>query len=153
MARARAVYVCTECGTEHTKWQGQCAGCAQWNTLEEGQQPATGASRAAREGRGFAGGASGAVRTLADIGFADQPRVGSGMAEFDRVLGGGLVPGSVVLIGGDPGAGKSTLLLQVCGALAPLQRVLYVTGEESLEQVALRARQKNGPLKTFFNTI
>ena len=140
MARARMIFLCRECGSEHAKWQGQCAGCAQWNTLEESQQPAAAAQRSARPSGGFAG-ASGTVRRLADIGFEDQPRLGSGMAELDRVLGGGLVPGSVVLIGGDPGAGKSTLLLQVCGGLAPRRRVLYVTGEESLEQVALRARR------------
>ena len=143
MAKARTVYLCRDCGAEHSKWQGQCAACAEWNTLEESQQPGTGAlgsARGVRAGGGFAG-ATGAVRKLVDIGFADQPRVGSGMGELDRVLGGGLVPGSVVLIGGDPGAGKSTLLLQVCGALAGSKRVLYVTGEESLEQVALRARR------------
>ena len=138
MAKAKTQYSCTECGASSPKWQGQCPGCGQWNTLVEavmeGTQPA---------GRNFAalGGASG-VQTLAEIRPREEPRQPTGVEEFDRVLGGGLVAGGVVLIGGDPGIGKSTLLLQALARLAQAsENVLYVSGEESGEQVALRARR------------
>ncbi|GAA5234684.1 DNA repair protein RadA [Verticiella sediminum] len=135
--KQRTRYVCTECGATSPKWQGQCPGCHAWNTLEE-----TVAAPAVAGGHRFAPLASSTpVQRLADIETREQPRLSTGIPEFDRVLGGGLVAGAVVLIGGDPGIGKSTLLLQALAAMSQQQRVLYVTGEESGDQVALRARR------------
>ena len=134
----RPAYVCDDCGVEHAKWQGQCSACGQWNTLRE-----LAVSAAATEGTravGY-GGAPAGVTRLSDVETAPLERLPTGMGEFDRVLGGGLVPGSVVLMGGDPGAGKSTLLLQVTAELAARMPVLYVSGEESLQQIADRARR------------
>ena len=143
MAKAKCAYVCNECGADYAKWQGRCDACGAWNSLSEvrlGAAPAK--SNAARGARfqGYAGSLS-AVQTLADIDLDEVPRFSTGTGELDRVLGGGLVPGSVVLIGGHPGAGKSTLLLQTLCHLAQTKKALYVTGEESLQQVALRARR------------
>ena len=140
-ARQKDVWVCRDCGAEHSKWQGQCTGCGEWNTLEQVLGAGAAASRA---GRGWSGEQSSVTR-LAEVGLDAQTRIGTGMGELDRVLGGGLVPGSVLLIGGNPGAGKSTLLLQVSCALAARIGVLYVTGEESLQQIALRARRLELP--------
>jgi DNA repair protein RadA/Sms len=138
MAKAKSVFSCTECGASSPKWQGQCAGCGQWNTLVEtiADTVPSGTNRYA----GLAG--SGQLQDLSTIRPREEPRQATGIEEFDRVLGGGLVPGGVVLIGGDPGIGKSTLLLQALARLAEAgQSVLYVSGEESSEQVALRARR------------
>ena len=139
MARAKAAFVCAECGAEHAKWQGQCAACGKWNTLRE--------IASAKPGRGAGGYAGGASRMakLHQIQATESNRVASGSSELDRVLGGGFVQGSVVLMGGDPGAGKSTLLLQVAATLASAVGVLYVSGEESLEQIAARARRLRLP--------
>lgn len=135
MAKQRSVFVCRDCGAQVPRWQGQCPGCDAWNTLE---QSATAAGAPARRG-GYAGEAP---RLLGEIGQDDQEdRILIGVHELDRVLGGGLVAGSVVLLGGDPGIGKSTLLLQAAARLAEQVQALYVTGEESLRQVALRARR------------
>ncbi|NGR08096.1 DNA repair protein RadA [bacterium SGD-2] len=136
---ARSHYVCSECGGTSAKWLGKCPACGAWNTLTESLAAAAPAHRFAP----LAG--STPVQDLADIEARELPRQPSGIAEFDRVLGGGLVPGSVVLIGGDPGVGKSTLLLQALVSLAATVPVLYVTGEESAEQVALRARRLDLP--------
>ncbi|TNC92915.1 DNA repair protein RadA [Thalassolituus sp.] len=146
MAKKKTAYVCTECGADHNKWQGQCAGCGQWNTLQEFVVSA--AKTATRDTRfsGYAGDAAqGSVIRLADVDLAEVPRFSSGMQEFDRVLGGGLVPGSAILIGGHPGAGKSTLLLQTLCHLARDMPAIYVTGEESLQQVAMRAHRLGLP--------
>ncbi len=138
MARAKTRFVCSACGAVSPKWTGQCPDCGEWNTLtEERTAPASAAGRRA----GFSGDLSGNVRRLGEIEIADTPRIGSGMRELDRVLGGGLVPGSVILVGGHPGAGKSTLLLQTHAHLAGTLPALYVTGEESLQQVARRAER------------
>ncbi|MGH8369816.1 MAG: DNA repair protein RadA [Gammaproteobacteria bacterium] len=137
MNKNRTVYVCDACGGRTLQWAGQCPECGGWNTLVEAVAPARSAKSPARGG--YAGEI--AVRRLAEVEGQAQPRLGSGLAELDRVLGGGLVAGSVTLIGGDPGIGKSTLLLQSAANLAVSQPVLYVTGEESLEQVGLRARR------------
>jgi len=140
MAKAKVAFVCAECGAEYGKWQGQCTACGQWNTLREfAVAPAK-----ARAGGGYAGSEQRTAK-LADIGTSAQTRIPSGFDELDRVLGGGFVAGSVVLLGGDPGAGKSTLLLQVSTKLAQSARVLYVSGEESLEQIAARARRLRLP--------
>lgn len=137
MAKSKTVYTCTECGGTAPKWAGQCPHCQQWNTLVETvAQPASGA------GARFQSLASSAtVRKLSEIDAEDVPRFSSGIDEFDRVLGGGLVGGGVVLIGGDPGIDKSTLLLQALSNLSATRRVLYVSGEESGSQIALRAHR------------
>jgi DNA repair protein RadA/Sms len=138
MARPRTVYSCTECGGQTPKWQGQCPHCNSWNTLVES------AVETAAKGGGhrFASlGGTSAVVELGDVQARDFPRLPTLIGEFDRVLGGGLVEGGVVLIGGDPGIGKSTLLLQAAARLAEQVPVLYITGEESTQQVALRARR------------
>ncbi|MDR2001035.1 MAG: DNA repair protein RadA [Zoogloeaceae bacterium] len=138
MAKAKSIFTCTECGAANPKWQGQCAGCGQWNTLVEtiAETGGAGANRYA----GLAG--SGQLQDLSVISPREESRQPTGIEEFDRVLGGGLVSGGVVLIGGDPGIGKSTLLLQALSRLAEAgHAVLYVSGEESSEQVALRARR------------
>ena len=132
MVRASIVYVCSACGGQTLKWQGQCPLCGQWNVLERRE-----ASRAAASGPSAAPGPP-----VALDGAPALARLPSGQGELDRVFGGGIVPGSVSLLGGDPGIGKSTLLLQVAAHLAGTQRpVLYASGEESVSQVALRARR------------
>lgn len=133
MASPKAVFFCRECGGEHPKWSGQCQHCGAWNTLDEAPAPTRGARRATS--------ARVTPVKLDEIDTEDLPRLSTGSAELDRVLGGGLVPGSVVLIGGDPGIGKSTLLLQALHHLAKTRPALYVTGEESLQQVAMRAER------------
>ncbi|MCH8550956.1 MAG: DNA repair protein RadA [Natronospirillum sp.] len=139
--KRETAFVCTECGAEYSKWQGQCSECKTWNTIQE-FRPAKATVAARRQG--FAGTLA-EVRQLSEVDLAEVPRLSTGINEFDRVLGGGLVPGSAVLVGGHPGAGKSTLLLQTLCALARQYRVLYVTGEESLQQIAMRARRLNLP--------
>ncbi len=134
MAKPKTVYVCTECGGESLKWQGQCAHCGQWNTLVEGM-----AEKSPARYQGLAEPTK--VARLADIDAAETPRRSTGVGELDRVLGGGLVPGAVVLLGGDPGIGKSTLLLQALSAMSANASTLYVSGEESAQQIALRARR------------
>jgi len=139
-------YVCNECGADFAKWQGQCGECGAWNSLAELRLGAAKASSSGRRGGGFAGAADGAVKVLADIAVDEIPRISTGAAELDLVLGGGLVPGSCILIGGEPGAGKSTLLLQTLCNLASRHSTLYVTGEESPQQVAMRAQRLGLPL-------
>ena len=144
MAKAKTMFVCTNCGAEYTRWQGQCKACGEWNSIEEVHMPGSTAERSAVRSLalgGFAGMADGKVENLANVQIAQTPRLHTGYGEFDRVLGGGIVLGSVVLIGGNPGAGKSTLLLQTVCKLSATTPVLYITGEESLEQVALRAQR------------
>lgn len=135
MAKVKSIYSCTECGASSPKWQGQCPGCGEWNTLVE-----TVAEKAS--GHRFESLAPTAkLQNLSEIEARETERIPTGIGEFDRALGGGLVPGGVVLIGGDPGIGKSTLLLQALSLLSLGQKVLYISGEESGEQVALRARR------------
>ena len=136
MSKSKTIYSCTECGATAPKWQGQCPGCNLWNTLvetvEEKASPAARFQSLAPASR---------LQTLSEIEAREEERIATGIAEFDRALGGGLVPGGVVLIGGDPGIGKSSLLLQALAGLSEAHPVLYVSGEESGEQVALRARR------------
>ncbi len=135
MARAKTVYTCTECGGQVPKWQGQCPHCMAWNTLVETVAEAASTHR-------YAGLAqSSKLQRLSEVEAQEVPRQPTGIAEFDRVLGGGLVDGAVVLIGGDPGIGKSTLLLQALCHLSAKQKVLYISGEESAQQIALRAKR------------
>jgi DNA repair protein RadA/Sms len=138
MAKQKTNYTCTECGGVQNKWAGQCPSCQQWNTLVETVVEDVG-NRFSNKYQGIAQTAP--VLKLAEIDAEDVPRFGTGIEEFDRVLGGGLVPGGVVLIGGDPGIGKSTLLLQALSQMATMKRVLYVSGEESGAQIALRAKR------------
>ncbi|MFH7320477.1 DNA repair protein RadA [Desulfurivibrio sp. D14AmB] len=138
MAKKKTSYICSACGEATNKWAGQCVSCGAWNTLEEGSRPAAPAADARL------GGYSGAVMSVQELGaveLAETPRIGTGLAELDRVLGGGLVAGSVVLVGGDPGVGKSTALLQVGSNLAAQHKVLYVSGEESPRQIAMSSRR------------
>ncbi len=144
-SKVKTAYVCQECGAEHAKWQGQCHTCGAWNSLSQVNISPIAGATGAHNALGFAG-ATAEIKKLAEVEALQTPRIGSGFAELDRVLGGGFVPGSVVLIGGDPGAGKSTLLLQACTKLAAKQGVLYVTGEESLQQLALRAQRLKLPM-------
>jgi DNA repair protein RadA/Sms len=137
MAKARTVYACTECGGQSVKWQGQCPHCQAWNTLVESVAEAV--SPAANRFSMIA--ETGRLQRLSEVEAREEARVPSGIAEFDRVLGGGLVPGAVILIGGDPGIGKSTLLLQSLATVGATRKVIYVTGEESPQQVALRAKR------------
>ncbi len=141
MAKGKSVYACSECGASSPKWQGQCPGCGLWNTLVE-----TVAEAQVSGNRYASAGGAAKLQQLSDIRPREEPRTPTGLEEFDRVLGGGLVAGGVVLIGGDPGIGKSTLLLQALSMMAAAdQSVLYVSGEESAEQVALRARRLQVP--------
>ncbi|PKO38192.1 MAG: DNA repair protein RadA [Betaproteobacteria bacterium HGW-Betaproteobacteria-6] len=136
MAKIKTIYSCTECGATSPKWQGQCPGCNEWNTLVE-----TVAEKAPTNSRFESLAPTARLQNLSEIEAREVERIATGIGEFDRALGGGLVNGAVVLIGGDPGIGKSTLLLQALAHLSVDNRVLYVSGEESGEQVALRARR------------
>ena len=143
MARTKkstVAFVCTECGAEHSKWQGQCSTCGAWNTLQE-FKPSSGAARNSNKLRTSYTGAEGAVVTLGEVKDLEGIRLATTFSEFNRVLGGGLVQGSVILLAGDPGAGKSTLLLQIAAGLSSQVKTLYVSGEESLQQIASRARR------------
>src|SRR5688572_25978044 len=134
MAKARAIYTCSSCGGQQPKWQGQCPDCGEWNTLTEAAALPRRMDNEQRAGR-----VELTRLERVDVGTVD--RLPTGMSELDRVLGGGLVPGGVVLIGGDPGIGKSTLLLQALADMGASRKVLYVTGEESPQQIALRSRR------------
>jgi DNA repair protein RadA/Sms len=136
MAKIKTIYSCTECGATSPKWQGQCPGCNDWNTLVE-----TVAEKAPTNSRFESLAPTARLQNLSEIEAREVDRIATGVGEFDRALGGGLVNGAVVLIGGDPGIGKSTLLLQALAHLSRDNKVLYVSGEESGEQVALRARR------------
>ncbi len=135
-AREKLVYECSACGVQAPKWAGRCADCGEWNTLLE----VVAQVRAPARGH-MAGAQASRALDLKDVTSSETSRRSTGLSELDRVLGGGLVPGSVVLIGGDPGIGKSTILLQALSSMAAQGGALYVTGEESLEQVALRSRR------------
>ena len=132
--KQKTVYCCSECGYETSNWAGRCPSCGQWNTLREMQldtRPGKQSYRAARDVK--------KPRPISELDTAEEIRFGTGIPEFDRVLGGGAVVGSLVLVGGAPGIGKSTLLLQMCGSVEPGRKILYVTGEESERQLKLRA--------------
>lgn len=147
MAKAKSIFICSSCGAKYHRWQGICSECGEAGTISETLEVPSaqnaGAKAVQRALTGFAGTAGSGIKTLSQVDLKNRPRIGTGFAELDRVLGGGIVQGSVVLIGGNPGAGKSTLLLQTVGKLCASHKVLYVTGEESLQQVALRAVRLN----------
>ena len=144
--RSRSAYVCAECGAEHNKWQGQCADCGAWNSLAEMVLESAAAPAAARRGSWAGKLETPKITALKDVRSSEEARVSTGIGEFDRVLGGGLVEGAVVLVGGDPGIGKSTLLLQAMAQMSQSLPSLYVTGEESLAQVAGRALRLGLPM-------
>lgn len=150
MAKEKTLFFCKDCGYEVSKWQGQCPGCHAWNTLTEAPAAGKGRKRTpAVAGEGRAGGSS-APTKINEIETQEECRYETGMKELDRVLGGGIVPGSLILVGGDPGIGKSTLLLQTCQLLAARERkVLYVSGEESARQIKMRAER----IGTFSDTL
>jgi len=145
MAKEKKAFVCTDCGADYPRWQGQCTACGEWNTIKEIRLSAS--PQVARNERytGYSGSIDTKVQTLNTIDLQEVPRFSSGFKELDRVLGGGVVPGGAILIGGNPGAGKSTLLLQMMCGLAQNLPALYVTGEESLQQVAMRAERLGLP--------
>ena len=135
--KVKIAYVCDQCGADYPRWGGQCTSCGEWNTIKEVRLGSASSERSSRSG--YAGSRS-EVKLLADVNLTQAERISTGISEFDRVLGGGIVCGSVVLIGGAPGAGKSTLLLQAIANIADRGvQVLYVSGEESLQQIAERA--------------
>lgn len=134
-SKTKSVYICSECGYESPKWAGRCSACGEWNTLhEEIKAPERNVTASAKA-------ASLQARSISDITVTDEYRYITGISELDRVLGGGIVKGSVVLLCGDPGIGKSTILLQICGRLSKDCKVLYVSGEESARQLKLRAER------------
>ena len=140
MARQAARFVCQNCGSVTNRWSGRCEGCGEWNTIEE--EAATADIMTVATGKASRARGRRLKLTALDEPIAEAPRIETGIGEFDRVTGGGIVPGSAILIGGDPGIGKSTLLLQAAAALARAGRgVVYVTGEEATAQVQLRARR------------
>ena len=137
MAKVKTVFYCTACGNETAKWQGRCPSCGAWNTIEEHIEKPAPIGRA--KNSSFTTGRS--AQRLCQVTSADEIRFSTGMGELDRVLGGGAVVGSLVLVGGAPGIGKSTLLLQICNSLCECRKVLYVSGEESEQQIKLRAQR------------
>ena len=134
MPKNKTVFVCRDCGAEYSKWNGKCTACGAWNTLEETVPVTVGTGKAAPVG-------TFKYSRISEISYDDETRYDTGISELDRVLGGGLVKGSLVLIGGDPGIGKSTLLLQICGFMGHDHTILYVSGEESERQIKLRAER------------
>ena len=138
MAKAKSLFYCTECGNESLKWQGRCPACGAWNTIVE--QPAV-ETKKKSSASSTRGGGLRRPRPIAEVEAVDELRFNTGMSELDRVLGGGAVKGSLVLVGGAPGIGKSTLMLQICDNLCRFANVLYVSGEESERQIKLRAQR------------
>ncbi len=154
MAKQRSFYQCTQCGYECAKWMGKCPNCGSWNTLEEHLPAEAAPAHRSAMGSGASGAAPGKSVQLREIAGTKAPRRKTGIGELDRVLGGGIVAGSVVLAGGEPGIGKSTLFLQMADRLAQEASVLYISGEESGEQVAMRAERLglNSPVKFLAET-
>ena len=134
--KAKSVYICSDCGYESAKWVGKCPGCGAWNTMEEEIAVPTKTSTMTHTSKSIA-----IAKPLSEISYLDEPRFVTTISELDRVLGGGIVKGSVILLSGDPGIGKSTILLQICNALQESLRILYVSGEESAIQIKMRANR------------
>ncbi len=140
MGKLKTVYICTECGYESPKWYGKCPECGEWNTFSEDVRSDEPPSKQKTAGI-ISDGDCSAVESINDVEIADEYRYVTGIKELDRVLGGGIVKGSVILLGGDPGIGKSTMLLQICGKLSEKANILYISGEESKAQLKLRAKR------------
>lgn len=163
--KKRDTYVCSQCGYETPKWYGKCPGCGQWNTLEQRiAEPLSTVAGGTKKVRVDASGRQGSLYNINSVDIDDEIRFQTGVNELDRVLGGGIVKGSLVLLGGDPGIGKSTLLLQICEYLGRSLKILYVSGEESVRQIKLRANRlqvhsenlyllANTDVETIANTI
>ncbi|MBQ1834647.1 MAG: DNA repair protein RadA, partial [Oscillospiraceae bacterium] len=135
--KAKSIFYCTECGNETAKWAGRCPSCGAWNTIVEQAAP-----KSAPAGKGRPGGLQRTkAHPVTELDVSEELRFATGMGELDRVLGGGAVKGSLVLVGGAPGIGKSTLMLQICGQMAQFARILYVSGEESPRQLKMRAER------------
>lgn len=146
MAKEKTVYVCQSCGYEAARWLGCCPDCGEWNTFEEHRStPAPAPSKTAEKAAKYQTARKSEIVALSQVERRQEPRSSTGNEELDRVLGGGLVTGSAILLGGDPGIGKSTLLLQVAGSLSQRCRVLYVSGEESARQIKMRASRIGVP--------
>lgn len=143
MLKTKTIYTCQQCDAQFNKWQGQCVECGKWNTIVEEVALAAPKNQVARN-TGFSGALS-EITAMQDVKLEAQSRISTGLPEFDHVLGGGLVYDSAVLIGGDPGVGKSTILLQILSHIAKTHKPLYVTGEESLQQLAMRAKRLGLP--------
>ena len=140
--KLKTVYVCSECGETYHKWQGQCSSCRAWNTLEEDVVVQQSKSAAVKDGLNFTTADTITFQQLHQVDADDKHiRIKTGIGELDRVLGGGIVQGAGMLIGGEPGAGKSTLLLQICGNICNSHKVVYISGEESVNQIKLRANR------------
>ncbi len=153
MAKDKITFFCKECGYESAKWMGQCPGCRSWGTLVEAPSAASGKGRGSGGAKSVLAGAA-KPEKLSEISREEEDRTLTGIGELDRVLGGGIVRGSLILVGGDPGIGKSTLLLQMCGRLASQgHKILYVSGEESLRQIRMRADRLAGSLGTFADDL
>ena len=144
MAKNNPKFVCTECGAESFRWAGQCPQCKEWNTIVEFKEPKLGPGKNFKSTQGYAG-AKESVRKLSQVKLEDVPRINTGNAEFNRVLGGGIVPGSVILLAGTPGAGKSTLTLQPMCEISEQIDSLIVSAEESITQIGLRASRLQLP--------
>ena len=136
MAKIKSVYICSECGHESPKWYGKCPSCGEWNTMNEEIKDTSKAAPAAKT-RSFASYAK--PFSIDEISTEDEHRYDTGCKELNRVLGGGIVKGSLILLGGDPGIGKSTVLMQICQFMGDTLKILYVSGEESKRQLKLRA--------------
>ena len=137
MAKAKSLYVCSACGAQSYKWQGKCTNCDSWNTLELQEEPAR-----KSQDRGFSLRSSSPPTPISEVSSQQEERYQTGIAELDRVLGGGVVPGSLTLLAGEPGVGKSTLLLQMAKEFSEKWgKVLYISGEESLQQIKMRAKR------------
>lgn len=147
MAKSKVEFACSECGSVHPKWQGQCPDCGAWNSLIE-QQAASKAIKKMLIAKGYSGAQASTIVTANEVDIAALPRLSSTLSELDRVLGGGIVTGSVILLGGDPGVGKSSLLIQVLACISQERSVLYVSGEESLSQIVMRGQRMQLPLDT-----
>ena len=138
MAKLKQIYVCSNCGYESSKWNGKCPNCNEWNTFEESAAVVSTANKQSSRAVNITAN----IKSIGDIdGSYDEVRYSTGLSELDRVLGGGLVKGSLVLLGGEPGIGKSTILLQICKTLCLNKSVLYVSGEESMRQIKMRAER------------
>ncbi|MEG2852896.1 MAG: ATPase domain-containing protein, partial [Hydrogenoanaerobacterium sp.] len=142
LGKSKTVFVCNNCGFETPRWYGKCPECSEWNSfVEETRAPVKSVGLTSKTPMPTVQYDSAYVSTLAEIDSSEEQRYKTGMKEFDRVLGGGIVRGSLVLLGGDPGIGKSTILLQICKFLCENEKVLYISGEESRAQVKLRANR------------
>ena len=151
LAKEKTFYVCASCGYETARWLGCCPDCGEWNTFEERRaMPAPASSKTAEKAARYQTTRKADIIPLSKVEETQETRQTTGNEELDRVLGGGLVQGSAILLGGDPGIGKSTLLLQVAASLSQTQRVLYVSGEESARQIKMRAVRLNLPQDKLF---